>query len=44
MTSLSKLTTVKENYLQQLRSFYNEVELNMRLLVPLVLQLKVSEH
>ena len=37
MNSHLKLTTVKENYLQELRSFYNEVELNVRLLVPLVL-------
>ena len=33
MNSLLKLHMVKENDLQQLRSFYDEVELNMQSLV-----------
>ena len=33
MNSLLKLLMVKENILQQLRSFYNKVELNVRSLV-----------
>ena len=35
MNSLLKLLMVKENDLQQLRSFYDEVELNMQSLVTL---------
>ena len=35
MNLLLKLPTVKENDLQQLRSFYDEVELNVRSLVTL---------
>ena len=35
MNSLLKLPMVKENDLQQLRSFYDEVELNVRLIVTL---------
>ena len=35
MNSLLKLPTVKENDLRQIRSFYDEVDLNVRLLVTL---------